>query len=604
MESLQAINLYLLIGALLVLAGIASSLLARRFGAPLLLIFLVLGMLLGENGPGGIQFDNYRVTYLIGSLALALILFDGGIRTRLTQLRGTLLPSTLLASVGVVLTAMLTALAAMPLLRLDWIEAMLLGAMVASTDAAAVFFLLRTGGLQLQRRSHATLELESGSNDPVAVFLTVLLTGWLAADHRVEAGGFALALLQQAGIGGLAGVAGGLLLAQALNRLALPAGLHPWLAMGGAVLVFAFANLLGGSGFLAVYIAGVIVGNRKVRAIANVQAVQDAATWMAQMVMFLVLGLLVTPRQLLDVLWPALGVAAFLMFVARPASVWLCLLPFGYRKGEVAFIAWVGLRGAVGIFLASIPMLAGLPDATLYFNVAFVVVLASLLVQGWTLAPAARLLRVALPRKEGRTRRIELDLPGQLELEMVGYRVAGDAAILGGAPLPGWARPAMIVRKGVVHLPHEGLQLQPGDYAYFLAPPGDVYRLDWLFADRSEAREAEQELFGAFTLPGNVPLGELAAFYGLSVPAKYAGYSAAHLFDQRFDGRPQIGDRLALGPALLVVRSLKDERVSQVGIKFVGVGSRVFAGDGDARSLAGLWQRLRRRGLDKPRGSA
>ncbi|HEX5754943.1 MAG TPA: potassium/proton antiporter [Arenimonas sp.] len=595
MESLQAINLYLLLGALLVLAGIASSLLARRFGAPLLLIFLVLGMLLGEDGPGGVAFDNYRVTYLIGSLALALILFDGGIRTRLTQLRGTVLPSTLLATVGVVLTAALTALVAVPLLNLSWIEAMLLGAMVASTDAAAVFFLLRTGGLQLQRRSNATLELESGSNDPVAVFLTILLTGWLASETRVGPGGFALALLQQAGIGGMAGVAGGLLLAQAMNRLALPAGLHPWLAMGGAVLVFAFANLLGGSGFLAVYVAGVIIGNRKVRAIANVQAVQDAATWMAQMVMFLVLGLLVSPMRLLEVLWPALGVAAFLMFVARPASVWLCLLPFGYRKGEVAFIAWVGLRGAVGIFLASIPMLAGLPNAQLFFNVAFVVVLASLLVQGWSLAPAARMCKVSLPRKEGRTRRIELDLPGQLELEMVGYRVASDAAILGGAPLPGWARPAMIVRKGQIHLPHEGLQLQPGDYAYFLAPPGDVYRLDWLFADRSEAREAEQELFGAFTLPGNVPLGAVTSFYGIDVPAKYADYSAAHLFDQRFDGRPQIGDRLRLGPALLVARAVKDERVTQVGIKFVGVGSHVFGDEAASLTLPGLWQRLRRK---------
>lgn len=593
MESLQAINLYLMLGALLVLAGIASSLLARRFGAPLLLIFLVLGMLLGEDGPGGVAFDNYRATYLIGSLALALILFDGGIRTRLTQLRGTVLPSTALATVGVVLTAALTALVAVPLLKLSWLEAMLLGAMVASTDAAAVFFLLRTGGLQLQRRSNATLELESGSNDPVAVFLTILLTGWLASESRIGPGGFALALLQQAGIGGMTGVAGGLLLAHAMNRLALPAGLHPWLAMGGAVLVFAVANLLGGSGFLAVYVAGVILGNRKVRAIANVQAVQDAATWMAQMVMFLVLGLLVSPRGLLDVLWPALGVAAFLMFVARPASVWLCLLPFDYRKGEIAFIAWVGLRGAVGIFLASIPMLAGLANAELFFNVAFVVVLASLLVQGWSLAPAARMCKVSLPRKAGRTRRIELDLPGQLELEMVGYRVASDAAILGGAPLPGWARPAMIVRQGQIHLPHEGLQLQSGDYAYFLAPPGDVYRLDWLFADRSEAREAEQELFGAFALPGNVPLGAVASFYGIDVPKKYADFSAAHLFDQRFDGRPQIGDRLRLGPALLVARALKDERVTQVGIKFVGVGSHVFGDEAATYTLPGLWQRLR-----------
>lgn len=594
LEQLHAIDIRLVIGALLVLAGIASSLLARRFGAPLLLVFLVLGMLLGVDGPGGISFHDYRTTYLIGSLALALILFDGGLRTRLAQVRSALAPSTLLASVGVLLTAGLTAVVARPLLDFSWIEGLLLGAIIASTDAAAVFFLLRAGGLQLQKRSSATLELESGSNDPIAVFLTVLLTGWLAAESSAGAGDFALTLAAQAGLGALAGIAGGLCLAQALNRLALPSGLYPLLAMSAAVTVFAFTNLIGGSGFLAVYLAGVIVGNRKVRAIANVQSVLDAATWMAQLVMFLVLGLLVDPSRLIvpEVLWPALAIAAFLMFVARPLAVLLCLAPFGYRKGEIGFIAWVGLRGAVGIFLASIPMLAGLDDAVRYFNVAFVVVIASLLVQGWTLSPAARLFRVAVPRKEARSRRIELDLPGQLELEMVGYRVAKEAAILRGAPLPGWARPAMMVRQGAIHLPHEGLPLAPGDYAYFLAPPGDVYRLDWLFADRAEAREAEQEMFGAFALPGDAPLGELAAFYGLPVPAKYAQFSAAQLFETRFDGAPQIGDRLSLGPAQLIARSLQDERVSQVGIKFIGVGLHVF-GEGGGATLPGLWQRLR-----------
>ncbi len=598
LDSLHAIDLRLVAGALLVLAGIASSLLARRFGAPLLLVFLVFGMLLGVDGPGGIRFYDYRTTYLIGSLALALILFDGGLRTRLGDVRNALLPSTLLATLGVVITAALTAVVARALFGFSWTQGLLLGAIIASTDAAAVFFLLRAGGLQLHKRCNATLELESGSNDPVAVFLTILLTGWLAHEGSGGLTDFVLRLGAQGSLGAMAGVAGGLCLAQALNRLALPAGLYPLLAMSSAVAVFAFTNTIGGSGFLAVYLAGVIVGNRKIRAIANIQSVLDATTWMAQLVMFLLLGLLVDPLRLLDVLWPALGVAAFLMLVARPVAVWLCLAPFGYRKGELAFIAWVGLRGAVGIFLASIPMLAGLPNAVLYFNVAFVVVIASLLIQGWTLSPAARVFRVAVPRKEPPTRRIELDLPGQLELEMVGYRVAPDAAILGGAALPGWARPAMTVRAGEIHLPHEDLALAPGDYAYFLAPPGDVYRLDWLFADRAEAREAEQEMFGAFSLPGNVPLGGLGAFYGLAVPKKYADYSAAHLFDRRFDGRPQIGDRLALGPAILIVRTLKDDRVDQVGIKFTGVGAHVF-GEGGSHTLPGLWLRLRGKRVDR-----
>lgn len=595
MEALQASDLRLLIGAALVLAGIASSLLARRFGAPLLLVFLALGMLLGEDGPGGIAFSNYRATYLLGSLALAVILFDGGLRTRLAHVRGAVLPSALLATLGVAVTAVLIAAVARPLLGFGWTQGLLLGAIIASTDAAAVMFLLRAGGLHLQRRTGATLEIESGTNDPVAVFLTLLLTGWLAGHASAGALDFATTLAQQGGLGLALGAAGGVAIATALNRLALPAGLHPLLAVSSAVALFALTNLLGGSGYLAAYLAGLVVGNRPVRAQANVLAVQDAATWLAQLVMFLVLGLLVTPSKLLVVLWPALAVAAFLMFVARPAAVALCLAPFRYPRNEVGFIAWVGLRGAVSIFLASIPMLAGLPQAELIFNIAFVVVLVSLLVQGWTLRPAAHAFGVAVPRSDPPIRRIELDLPGQLDYEMVGYRVMPDCALLRGAALPGWARQTMVVRESRVQTPEQAGALQAGDYAYFLAPPGDVHRLDWLFAEPTEAREAEREVFGAFTLPGDVPLGELAAFYGLPIPPRYAGRSAAALFAERFDEHPQVGDRLRLGQAVLVVRELADEGVSKIGLKFGGVGARVFGPDAGARAAPGPWQRLRAR---------
>jgi cell volume regulation protein A len=281
---------------------------------------------------------------------------------------------------------------------------------------------------------------------------------------------------------------------------------------------------------------------------------------------------------LLDVLWPSLGVAAFLMFVARPAAVVACLLPFGYRRAEIGFIAWTGLRGAVGIFLASIPLLAGLPNATLYFNVAFVVVFASLIVQGWTLAHAAHLFEVAVPRADPDTRRIQLDLPGQLEYDMVGYRIAPGSAALRGDALPGRVRLTMVVREGRVLLPEDAGALQAHDYAYFLAPTGQAPRLDWLFAEGSDARSAERDLFGSFALPGDVPLGELASFYDLQIPARFNAVTAAHLFDERFDGQPQVGDRLALGKAVMVVRQLKDERVAQVGLRFTGVGERLLGG--------------------------
>jgi cell volume regulation protein A len=563
--------------ALLVLAGVASSLLARRFGAPLLLVFLLLGVALGVDGPGGISFADTHFTYLVGSLALAVILFDGGLRTRAQQVRGSVGAAVLLASAGVLVTAALTAIAAAKLLDLEPLQAMLLGTIVASTDAAAVFFLLRAGGLRLQRRAGATLEVESGSNDPAAIFLTIALTGWLGGQgHGVAEVAMNVA---KAAVFGLAfGYFGGRLIVAAFNRIDLPSGLHPWMALSMALAVFAATNMLGGSGYLAVYLAGIVVTNRPLRGRHQVMAVQDAMTWFAQLVMFMLLGLLSAPHALLPILWPALGVAVFLMLVARPVAVFLCLLPFGYRPSEQVFIAWVGLRGAVGIFLASIPLLANLPNAWMYFNVAFVVVFASLLVQGWTLGPVARRLGVAIPRSEPETRRIVLDLPGQLESDMVGYRVAPGSAVVRGAQLPPQVQLAMVVRDGSILLPRDAGPLRGEDYAYFISGSAGTPRLDWLFTDGSDAREAEQDTFGSFILPGDVPLGELGTFYSLPMPRRLARTTAAELFDQRFDREPQVGDRLAIGRAVLVVRSVSENRVSKVGLRFATVGERLISG--------------------------
>ena len=584
MEFLHAIDIRLLGGALLVLAGIASSLLARRFGAPLLLVFLALGLLLGVDGPGGIRYDDTRFTYFVGSLALCVILFDGGLQTRAAQVRGSVAPSLVLATVGVALTAAMTGMAAHWFLQLPLLQSLLLGSVLASTDAAAVLFLLRAGGLHLERRTASTLEMESGANDPVAIFLTVGLTTWLVAGDAQQGGVVALAIrmVWAMAAGTAFGYAGGRLLVWALNRFALPSGLPPWLAMAGAVALFAIANHAGGSGYLAVYLAGIVVANRPLRARGEIMSVQNATTWFAQLVMFLLLGLLAAPRQLLGVLWPALAVAASLMLVARPLAVLLCLAPFRYRAGEIGFIGWVGLRGAVSIFLASIPLLAQLPNAGLYFNVAFVVVLASLLVQGWSLARAAHLFGVAVPRTDPDTRRIQLDLPGQLEYDLVGYRIAPGSAALHGAALPGRVRLAMLVREGQVLLPEQAANFIANDYAYFLSPAGQAHRLDWLFAEGRAARAAEQETFGLFLLPGDVPLGELAQFYGLKLPPRFAAITAADLFDQRFDGTPQVGDRLSLGRAMLVARAVREDRVERVGLKFTGLGERLISG-GDRR---------------------
>ena len=368
-------NLAILVGALLLLVSIVASDISSRMGAPLLLVFLGLGMLAGEDGPGGIRFNDFDVTYLIGTLALAVIIFDGGMRTRRESFRVALWPAASLATLGVLATAGLVGAFAAWVLGLTWLEGMLLGAIVGSTDAAAVFALLRHAGTGLKERVSATLEIESASNDPMAIFLTVALLELLAAGR----GEFNLAILanflQQFGLGAVLGLAGGRLLVWLINRLRLASGLYPLLAASGAVLLFAVTAALGGSGFLAVFLAGLLLGNSRVQSAQNIQRVHDGLAWLSQITLFLILGLLVTPSELFDVAAPALAISAFLMLVARPLAVALSLAPFRFPWREQVFVSWVGLRGAVPVVLALFPFIYGADHAHLYFNVAFFIVL-------------------------------------------------------------------------------------------------------------------------------------------------------------------------------------------------------------------------------------
>ncbi len=571
MEQIASANLGLALGALMVLAGILSSLIATRFGTPLLLVFLVIGMLAGEDGPGGIPFDNYQATYLIGSCALAVILFDGGLRTKMATIRSALGPAVTLATAGVFLTAFVVGLFAKVAFGFSWPHALLLGAVVSSTDAAAVFFLLKTGGLQLRPPIGAILEVESGSNDPVAVFLAIVLTGVALSG---DGGGWqeiALALLQQAALGAILGVALGLATVFLLNWLRLQAGLHPLFVAVMAIAIFAAVALVGGSGFLAVYVAGLVVGNRPVRAFPSIVNFHDTATWLSQIVMFLVLGLLVTPSRLLEYAVPGLLVSVFLILVARPAAVWLCLKPFGFTGREIGFISWVGLRGAVSIFLAAIPTLAGVPGAEMFFNVAFFVVMVSLVVQGWTVAPAARRLGMALKRPAAPSARVEIDLPGQSEKELIGYEIVDDSFVaLRPGSLPGWLKPVLVVRGGDVRNAAEAGELEVGDYAYFLAPPDRVRRLDRLFAPLppDAVVAARRSVFGEFPIAGDAPLGELAAFYDLALPDDLAGATVGEAFARRHGQKLRAGNRIDLGAlAAIVAREVEGHVLVRAGLR-------------------------------------
>ncbi|MCA3581552.1 MAG: potassium/proton antiporter, partial [Bradyrhizobium sp.] len=343
MASLDSVSIAILLGAVLVMAGILSSLLALRFGAPLLLVFLLVGMLAGDAGPGHLQFDDVRTTYLVGSVALALILFDGGLKTRFASIRTVLAPSMMLATAGVLLTALITAPVARYVLDLNWTESLLVGAVVASTDAAAVFLLVHTQGLRLRPRVGATLEAESGTNDPFAIFLTLMLVEFISVGQS-SASHIAMEFIQEAVFGAIIGVIGGRLVVIALNYVALPQGLHAPFVTTAALVIFGGSQIVHASGFLAVYLAGIIIGNRPTRAHNSVVTFLDAATWLAQIVMFVLLGLLVSPHRLLSSAGGAVLVAFALMLVARPLAVLICLAPFKFNWREKVFIAWTGLR--------------------------------------------------------------------------------------------------------------------------------------------------------------------------------------------------------------------------------------------------------------------
>ena len=566
MASLDQVSIAILLGAALVMAGILSSLLALRFGAPLLLVFLLIGVVAGDAGPGQIEFNDLRSTYLVGSVALALILFDGGLRTRFQNISAVLAPSVVLATAGVLLTALITAPIAKYVLDLNWTEALLVGAVVASTDAAAVFLLVHTQGLRLRPRVGATLEAESGTNDPFAVFLTLMLVELISAGSSSFAH-VAMALGREAVLGAVVGIVGGRIVVAALNRVALPQGLHAPFVLTGALVIFGAAQIAHASGFLAVYLAGIIIGNRPTRAHNAVVTFLDAATWLAQIVMFVLLGILASPQRLIVSIGPAVVIALVLMLVARPLAVFLCLMPFRFNWREKIFIAWTGLRGAVAIFLASIPMLVGLSKAYLYFDVAFVIVVISLLLQGWTLAAAARRLHVALPRSERGPRRVELDLPGQLEQQLVGYPVRPKSLFFRRGLTPSWSKPTLVIRDENILSPIEADPVRPGDYIYLLAPPEKAEALDRFFVDMPPSSAPDLHLLGDFTVAGEHRLGELAEVYGVKVNPDESALTLADYFDIHLDHAPKEGATLDLDTIVLVARSISGGRVNMIGLR-------------------------------------
>ncbi|MGF1546591.1 MAG: potassium/proton antiporter [Thiotrichales bacterium] len=567
---LDATNSIILVGALLLFASILASVASVRFGFPLLLVFLGVGMLAGEEGPGGIEFDDFESAFLIGNLALAIILLDGGLRTDIRTFRVALRPALSLATLGVTLTAAILGAFAVAIVGFDWRYGLLLGAIVGSTDAAAVFALLRNSGTRLNERVGATLEIESGINDPMAVFLTLTLLEMIRHSQGPIDPGILGFLLQQFGLGAALGILFGWLLRELLRRITLSEGLYALLIASGGLLSFTLTNQLGGSGFLGVYLTGLMIGAVRNRGTYHVLRVMDGLAWLAQSGMFLILGLLVTPSAVLANWWPAFTLAVLLLLVARPAAVWLSLLPFHFNWREVVFLAWVGLRGAVPIVLALFPLMYGIAGARQYFEIAYVVVIVSLLIQGSSVPLAARWLRVEVPPIGQPRHRATLDLPIEPLLEMVQFDVTARADAVGRAPeaMPhaGAMQLAGVLRHGAMRTPGPDFTFQPGDIVCLMMSEDLIADLNDFFTGAARALDTRQ-FFGNFSLEGRARIDDVALAYGFALPDELKGLTLDAAIKQRLANPPVVGDAVQLGKIRLTVREMDRANIILVGLK-------------------------------------
>ena len=560
-------------GAVLFLISILASGVASRAGAPLLLVFLGVGMMAGREGIGGIAFESFEVAYAVGSIALAIILFDGGMRARAESSKVGLRPALSLATVGVLLTTTVVAAGLHWLLNFSWVQSFLIGAIVGSTDAAAVFSMLHAKGLQLKKRVGTTLEIESGCNDPMAVFLTLMLVEVARHDGEVKGLEVILEFLYQFGIGALLGWIGGQLLSKTISKIALTAGLYPLLAAAGGLTLFGLVTTIGASGFLAIYIAGLIVGNTEAHAANNIRRVHDGLAWLAQISLFLMLGLLVTPTTLTEYWVVGVVVALLLVFVARPLAVLVSLSPFRFPAREKLFISWVGLRGAVPIVLATFPVLGGLPDAELYFNVAFVTVLFSLIFQGWTVIPCAQWLKLKLPVENAPYYAESLEVPGSSDLTVVGYKIAENSPItkrrIDSLMAPDGIRFIAAFRGDESVHSIDDHVIEAGDSIYVISPQEKVSLVNQMLLPTDDVAELEQaRYFGDFTLNGDAIIDDVADMYGGEVPSTAKQMTLSQFMGIRFRNQCVVGDRIFFGPLELVVKEVDDMgTVLKIGLR-------------------------------------
>lgn len=535
------IDFVLLLVGVLLFFGIWSSKISTKVGVPGLVLFLLIGMLAGSDGIGGIKFDDFKMAHAVGTVALAVILFDGGLRTGLDSVKLAWKPAGMLATAGVLGTAGITGAFAAWLMDWPILYGLLLGSIISSTDAAAVFGILKGQGLRLRPRLGSTLELESGSNDPMAIFLTIGCIEIIRAGAP-DWGSLALLFASQMGVGALVGVGMGKAGARFINRVNLDAaGLYPVLAGAIGLLSFGLAANLGGSGFLAIYLTGIVVGNKDVVFRRGIYLFHDGVAWTGQIVMFTLLGLLVFPSTMFGMTAPGLAIAAVLILVARPVSVFATLGFFGFKFRELVLLSWTGLKGAVPIMLATFPLMFEVEHGREIFNLVFFVVLVSAMTQGWSLPSVAKALGLNESMRPEPHATLEISALQHVNAEIVEYFISKDSPAAGRKlselALPQECLVALIAREKHAIAPKGSSVLEVGDYAFVVQDRGVRPYMDRLFAGAS----AEDAILPAdlpIVFGRHVRVEALKTFYALELPDE-GGKTLGELVDA---GVERIGD--------------------------------------------------------------
>jgi potassium/hydrogen antiporter len=473
MENLMISSEYfILLTALLLIIGVLTTKFSTRLGVPALVLFILVGMITGSDGLGFIYFDNAKLTQLIGVLALIVILFEGGLQTKISTVRSVAKPALSLATAGVLITTTVVAVAAKLILGVSWLEGFLFGSIVGSTDAAAVFAVLK--GQNVKGKLGSILEVESGTNDPMAVFLTISFIELLTVEdpmYFLLAGSF----FWQMGIGLLLGIAFGKLGSLSINKINLDSsGLYPVFTMAFALLAYSITDLVNASGLLAVYVAAMLIGNTELTYRHSIFRFNEGFAWMMQILMFVILGLLVFPTQLftLEIIGKGLLLSAILIFAARPIAVFVSMIKMDYQLNEKIFLSWAGLRGAVPIVLATFPLIAGLENSPMIFNVVFFVVLTSALIQGSTISSFAEKLGLTGPTKVEPVHTLELVSIGKANAEILEVEANEETPILGKSladiTFPKDVLINAIIRGTELITPYGETVIQKGDILYIL----------------------------------------------------------------------------------------------------------------------------------------